>query len=107
MAKPKIILDIEKVYRIKLQEAENVLNSYPSYSLNEHNEVSGLNLSSQKIKELQPLTQFTCLTELVLADNQIVDISPISELKFIYLLNLSNNKISDISPVKTLQKLLI
>lgn len=105
MAKPKAILDIEKVYKIKLLEVENVLNSYPSYSLNEQNEVSGLNLSAQKIKELQPLTQFTWLKELVLAENQIVDISPISELKFIYLLNLSNNKISDISPIKTLTKI--
>ncbi|MBK7106242.1 MAG: leucine-rich repeat domain-containing protein [Ignavibacteriae bacterium] len=65
-----------------------------------------LNLSSNKITDLEPLSSLTKLEELNLNQNRILaDISPLANLINLKILDLSTNIIADISPLKNLTQL--
>ncbi|MCL1903096.1 MAG: leucine-rich repeat protein [Oscillospiraceae bacterium] len=68
-------------------------------------DVQELILSSNKITDISPLSEFRNLKRLYLNKNQIVDISPLAKLKNLEQLFLSNNKISDISSLNDFDKL--
>src|SRR5687768_1744031 len=53
-----------------------------------------LNLGSNEISDISPLSQLTNLTSLDLDSNEISDISPLSQLTNLTSLDLSSNKIS-------------
>ncbi|MCX8093267.1 MAG: leucine-rich repeat domain-containing protein, partial [Candidatus Goldbacteria bacterium] len=60
-----------------------------------------LNLSSNNISDINPLSALSNLHELLLASNNISDISPLSGLSNLLGLNLSSNDISDITALVT------
>ncbi|MDD5043110.1 MAG: leucine-rich repeat domain-containing protein [Patescibacteria group bacterium] len=64
-----------------------------------------LNLWSNQISDISPLSNLTALTDLDLKNNQISDISPLSNLTALTTLNLLSNQISDISPLSNLTAL--
>jgi internalin A len=93
--KPKVILDLEKYLNLNIEK----------YTLNDAEEVIFLNLSSNQLSDISPLSSLVNLTFLNLSSNQIRDISPLSSLVNLSLLNLSSNQISDISPLSNLRNL--
>ncbi len=64
-----------------------------------------LNLGSNKITDISPLSVLTNLSELDLGGNKITDISPLSGLNNLSELDLGGNKITDISPLSGLTNL--
>ncbi|MEP0751397.1 leucine-rich repeat domain-containing protein [Trichocoleus sp. Lan] len=64
-----------------------------------------LDLSSNRIIDLNPLSGLTNLTQLYLNNNWITDLSPLSGLTNLTHLYLGNNKITDLSPLSGLTNL--
>jgi internalin A len=64
-----------------------------------------LNLSSEKIRDISPLSPLTNLTSLDLYNNNISDISPLSPLTNLTTLILYGNEVRDISPLYSLTNL--
>lgn len=97
--KPQEILDIEKLYGVRLKEVplENVWKETLTYSLDEQGEVVGLNLEKQGIADISFLQYFSNLEELWLENNQITDISFLQHFPNLQELYLGNNQIIDIS----------
>jgi len=58
-----------------------------------------LNLWSNEITGISPLSQLVNLKELHLRSNKITDISPLSKLVNLEWLELQSNKITDITPL--------
>ncbi len=64
-----------------------------------------LNLFNNEINELSPLTNLNSLTELNLSQNNIINPGSLSGLTNLTNLKLSSNNISDLSPLKDLKNL--
>jgi len=64
-----------------------------------------LQLVSNQISDIKPLTSLTNLTVLVLNFNQISDIQPLASLTNLTVLFLNNNQIRDIKPLASLTNL--
>ncbi|MEH2056767.1 MAG: leucine-rich repeat domain-containing protein [Nostoc sp.] len=64
-----------------------------------------LNLNSNKISNIKPLSAMTNLTSLSLESNEISDIKLLSNLTNLTILSLDLNQISDIKPLSALTKL--
>ncbi|MEW6497809.1 MAG: leucine-rich repeat domain-containing protein [Cyanobacteriota bacterium] len=64
-----------------------------------------LNLHNNQITDLSPLSGLTNLTQLELPYNKIIDLSPLSGLTNLTQLNLYYNKITDLSPLSGLTNL--
>ena len=60
------------------------------------NQLKSLNLSSNKISDIEPIKYFTNIENLNLSSNYIKDIKPIKYLNKLKLLDLTNNKINNI-----------
>ena len=75
------------------------------YSIDENENITGLNLFSLRLLEHSFLKELKNLTALNLSSNQISDISFLKELKNLTSLNLSSNQISDISFLQELKNL--
>lgn len=105
---------------LKFTEAEEKAINSISYTIgvdkesiigrNESTNLTKVNLSSCKIKDLTTIIQYLKtldnMTELNLSNNQITDISPISELTKLTILQMDENNISDIYQIKNLKKLI-
>lgn len=78
MTKPPEILKLENFYNITIP--------YEKYKLDINNQILSLDLSTNKIIDIEPLNELKSLTTLYLSNNQISDIKAIKEL----LLNLTN-----------------
>ncbi len=66
---------------------------------------TSLNLDSNLLTDISPLSTLTNLTELYLHNNKITDISPLSTLTNLTKLNLNGNQITEISGLSTLTNL--
>ena len=66
-----------------------------------------LRLSGNRIVDVSPLASLTNLRELSLSSNEIVDVSPLTALTRLYWLELSYNEIIDVSPLAALTDLSI
>ncbi|MBN2693794.1 protein kinase [bacterium] len=64
-----------------------------------------LDVASNNIMELLPLSGFRFLKSVSINDNKISDLSPISESENISYIQISNNQISDLSPLKKMTKM--
>eukprot|EP01051_Picozoa_sp_SAG22_P021900 SAG22_NODE_5024_length_1104_cov_36.069652_2_plen_234_part_00 len=64
-----------------------------------------LDLESNQITDIAPLSALTSLTELDLESNQITDIAPLSALTSLTTLWLEKNQITDIAPLSALTSL--
>lgn len=69
------------------------------------NEVKSLELTGNKISNLEFIDKFPVLESLSLGNNQIESVQAIKNLKNLRKLILNNNKLSDISPLKNLLNL--
>ncbi len=110
MEKPKEIIAIEKFYGITLKElteSESVdaFINRNSFSLDQNQNIVGLNLRKNNISNIQPLSQLTSLKKLILSENIISDLSPLMNMNQLKDLNLYANGISDLSPLKGLSSL--
>ena len=66
---------------------------------------TSLNLDSNLLTDISPLSTLTNLTELYLHNNKITDISPLSTLTNLTSLSLNNNLLTDTSGLSTLTNL--
>ena len=103
-----IIKQIEKELNIKFEKLEDI-NYGRGYTLNQNGQVTGINLSSYAIKNLNrivsPLKGLRNLKDLSLGDNKLSDISSLKDLKALRRLWLYSNQLTDISPLKDLKNL--
>ncbi|MFD2041579.1 leucine-rich repeat domain-containing protein, partial [Flavobacterium artemisiae] len=79
MNKPAQILELEKIYKISINESKVTYNRN-SYSLNSKGEIVSLDLSLNNISDISTLKSFKSLTHLNLNTNKIVDISVLKNL---------------------------
>ncbi len=86
------------INKIKLTTMENI---------DKYHYVPIIDLSNNKIQNLQPLSTLINLKELDLSDNQIVDLRPLSALNNLQVLYLSDNQIIDLQPLQILVNLQI
>ena len=56
-----------------------------------------LNLYSNQLTDVSPLSGLTQLTQLYLSDNQLMDVSPLAELTGLKVLNLNDNQLMDVT----------
>lgn len=113
--KPKVILDLEKELNVRIEDfvlnkngeitsldlsSTKIKNIEPLYKLTNH--LSTLDLSSNKIKDIIFLKKFVNLNSLRLDENFISDLSPLSSLTKLSSLDLRGNIISDLSPLSSL-----
>jgi hypothetical protein len=128
--KPKQIIDIEKIIHRNLNQQktlDDVWRIRASYTKDENNYITALNLDRCNIKSIDFLVDFPHLKLLRLHENLITDISILKNLKNLIkldlrfntiknllslekleqlnTLDLSGNKITDISPLANLKKL--
>jgi Leucine-rich repeat (LRR) protein len=85
MSKPKEIIELEKIYGITLEEiplSKDIWKKVISncYQLGNNNEITGLNLSGNKITEIRGLEQLTQLQKLGLSSNQITELKGLEQL---------------------------
>jgi len=73
-----------------------------AYSINENDELIGLNLRSNGLKDISFLENFTTLKKLYLGNNEISDLTPIILLTQLQSLGLNKNKISKITELSGL-----
>jgi len=101
-----IIKQMEKILNVTLGKRDILYSGSRCYTLNQNDEVTGLNLYDCKLKNLysiiSPLKDLTKLTTLSLSFNQLSDISPLMDLTNLERLQLHSNQISDISPLNNL-----
>ncbi len=90
---------------IKKIEGQIGRSLYSRYSIDEKNNIIGLNLSWLKISDLSSLKDLKNLTELYLHYNQISNLSSLKYLKNLTVLYLFHNQISDISSLWDLKNL--
>ncbi|MGE6619144.1 leucine-rich repeat domain-containing protein, partial [Bacillus mycoides] len=64
-----------------------------------------LNLSSNPIESIQPVSKLENLDMLFLRDNKIADLTPLSQMKKIKILDLIGNNIKDLTPLFTVLSL--
>ena len=104
--KPKEIIEIEKIYGIRLDEmVHSGYKPHNYYQLDSNKKIIVLNLAYNQISDIAPLRELKLLTKLHLENNQISDITPLQELKQLTELYLSINQISDIKPLQELKQL--
>ncbi len=101
--KPNLILDLEKTYGITLKKVYSIYQG--GYVLDKDNNIVGLNLSNNKISDIESIKELKSLQELNLSNNEISDIESIKELKSLQTLSLWSNQISDIESIKELKSL--
>ncbi|MCP5106543.1 MAG: hypothetical protein GY950_24375, partial [bacterium] len=104
----ELIKQLEKEIGENLKEVdfEQVGGNDNGFSLNEAQEVIGLNLDNMELEALPAsLSKFDHLEKLNLFDNEISDISILGELKNLTSLSLSLTGISDISILAELKNL--
>ena len=65
-----------------------------------------LNLISNQIADLKPLSSLTNIDSLYLSNNQIADLKPLSSLINLDTLDLRSNQITDIKPLSSLSNLI-
>ena len=68
------------------------------------NKLQYLDLSSNQIAALQPLSAMTKLSALYLAENQIEELAPLAGLANLSSLDLAKNKIADIRPLGVIER---
>jgi Leucine-rich repeat (LRR) protein len=105
---PKEILELEKIYGIKLREISLEKFSWETrntYALNSNGEITDLNLRGNQISEIKGLEMLENLQTLYLAGNQISEIKGLETLGNLKNLYLSENQISEIKGLETLEKL--
>lgn len=64
-----------------------------------------INLIKKNITDLQPLTRFTGLRELLLSANPVADISPLAALSSLHTLYIAKTNVQDLSPLAQLKEL--
>lgn len=111
-SKPREILYLEQFYKISLHpisKIEAILDfiNNNSYFVNEKQQITGLNIRDNQIKNIKPLNGLTDLTKLNLSNNFITDIDALKGLIKLKDLALSYNLISDIKPLEELTALKI
>ena len=108
MEKPKEIIELEKYYRIELEEVATNKNLHAyknSFQCDADRNIIGVNLSSNQIKSVSGLDKLTNLTELYLDSNQISSISGLDKLANLTELDLHFNQIRSISGLDKLTNL--
>jgi hypothetical protein len=109
MNKPKEILELEKIYAIRLTKIAlsnaDIYSIRNRYQLNNNKEIVGLNLSGNKITEIKGLEQLKQLRKLSLHSNQITDIKGLKQLTQLQKLSLHSNQIADIKDLEQLTQL--
>src|SRR4028119_1331572 len=102
--KHKDSLSEEATYTVKV-----LLNKAGTSDCNEAarilSNLTELNLNSNEITDITPLSALTNLTDLNLDWNEITDITPLSALTNLTDLNLSGNQITDITGLSALTNL--
>jgi len=98
----EIIEELEKKFGHKLDQlSQNFIHNYIGYTIDENDNIIGLNLTGLKISDISSLKDLKNLINLDLERNQISDITFLKDLKYLTYLNLGGNQISDISPLGT------
>ncbi len=105
--KPQVILDLEQEFGFKLKEVKLVKLSYnsKSFSKNKNEDITGLNLHSEKITNISSLAHLKKLKTLTLYNTPVSDISALKGLNDLEILDLSNTPVSDVSALKNLNEL--
>ena len=89
MAKPKEILEIEKILGIELVTRLYDNDGKGVYRVDDNSNLVELHLQNLNIIDISFLSKYQNLHTLLLSNNNIVDISPLSKLKNLVFLNLS------------------
>lgn len=103
--KPDKIYELEEKLGITLTARQNVWEYRNAYFLNQDNEVIGLNLSRNRIVEINWLEKFDKLQKLDLSANQIIKINGLENLRHLQVLSLFDNSITEISGLDNLVEL--
>ncbi|MBY0540089.1 MAG: TIR domain-containing protein [Campylobacterales bacterium] len=105
--KPKEILELEKVYRITLEEkAKTTVVDRNSYRLDKDGNVIEINLYGNNLKEIKGFDEFKYLKILNLAFNQIIKIENLDNLTNLQTLFLALNNIQKIENLNNLNNLI-
>ena len=103
-AKPKEIIEIEKINKVKLAETRSVngrgISGNPSYSLDKDGNIVSIDLSNLQIKTLDVISTLN-LIEANFTNNLIKDISQLVNKKNLKYLFLGGNRIENIESLKT------
>ncbi len=67
--------------------------------------LTGLEISSAELSDLQLLSTLTNLESLKLSNNHIADLSPMANLKDLVFLDITSNRVSDLTPLSGMTKL--
>lgn len=108
-SKPTEILELERIYNIKIDELFGgnpmQMSDRNTYQLNQRGAIIGLNLSKNLIYEIAGLEELVELRFLFLNYNQITKIEGLENLSKLVILNLDGNRISKIEGLDNLKKL--
>ena len=104
--KQQEILELEKVYGIKLEEEINEeVESFNYFKLNENGNITDISLFGNNIKKIIGFDKFKYLRVLILGLNKITKIENLTNLTNLTILSLSFNNIKKIENLSTLKNL--
>jgi len=95
----------EKLIRLIKVDIQAIFSEKNTYATDKTGNVTGLNLSSQSLKDGSFLSGFKTLEYLVLSYNKMTDISFIGHLKNLARLDMAHNHIREIPDLRDLEKL--
>jgi len=108
MKKPQEIINLEKLYGIKITEisiTDNLYRNGNAFYCDENRTIIGLSLAGNKISKIQGLDELKNLTELDLSYNKINEIQGLDELTNLTRLFLYSNQINKIQGLEGLTNL--
>ncbi|MFU0538671.1 leucine-rich repeat domain-containing protein, partial [Gardnerella vaginalis] len=85
------------------QTSDNIITSLDGIQY--FTNLKNLNLDTNGVRDLSPLSGLTNLKNLNLYHNKVSDLSPLKNLRNLEELELSSNQVSDLSPLKNLRNL--
>jgi small GTP-binding protein len=109
MSDLEVIKEIEQRIGKKLEKVklDSVISSMGSYTLNQQQQLIGLNLDRCQLNNISFLGTCIHLQKLSLDSNQLTDISSLQTLTNLTWLNLTENRLTDISSLQTLTNLIV
>jgi internalin A len=112
MAKPEILIKLEKTYNFTLKkrskkDISNGLNTINSYEIDDLNNVIGLSIGYSEVRDISFLQSFKHLKQLNLISNFIDDFTPLKKLPELIELNLQSTNLKDLNILKSLKKIKI